>query len=120
MQEFDFEVRHIAGKDNVVADGLSRCLVIQHAADIQQVHNAVVGHRGVQKSLTMLRSLGLEWEGMNADVAEFVRSCPTCQKVRLGQGSIAAAIRTTVVKEPFEVVAIDTVGPLPTDEGGNK
>lgn len=120
LQEYDFEVRHIAGKDNPVADGLSRCLVLQHVDEIKQAHNAVVGHRGVRKTLDALHALGYDWPGMSGDVEEFVRSCPTCQKVRLGQGSFAAAIRTTAVTEPFEVVAIDAVGPLPEDSVGNK
>lgn len=120
LQEYQFEIRHIAGKDNPVADGLSRCLVLQHVAEIKQAHNAVVGHRGVRKTVDALRSMGHDWPGMSSEVEEFVRSCPTCQKVRLGQGSFAAAIRTTAVREPFEVVAIDAVGPLPEDATGNK
>src|SRR5690606_5802624 len=105
LQEYQFEVRHIAGKNNPVADGLSRCLVLQHAAEIDQVHNSTVGHRGVEKTVELLRSLGHEWQGMSAEVAEYIKSCPTCQKVRLGQGSFAAAIRTTAVREPFEVTS---------------
>src|SRR5690606_15370632 len=76
-QEYDFEVRHIAGKDNPVADGLSRCLVLQHAAEIGRVHNAVVGHRGVHKTLELLKAMGHEWPGMSNEVAEFIKSCPT-------------------------------------------
>jgi hypothetical protein len=49
-----------------------------------------------------------------------VSACAVCQKVRLGQGSMAAALRTTATMEPFESIALDTVGPLPVDDQGFK
>ncbi len=147
LQEYSFEIRHIAGRSNVVADGLSRCLVGEDSSsqtseetavddDVQpltdttaaelspfqrykRIHNSVVGHRGLHLTLDLLREGGWEWPTMTQDVQDFIRSCPVCQKVRLGQGSMAAALATTTVKEPFEVVAIDTVGPLPADAYGN-
>ena len=123
LQEFDFDVVHIAGKDNNTADALSRCLLAKeqpHTDDIAQFHNALVGHRGVRLTEQLLREGGREWPTMRDDIAAFVNSCPTCQKVRLGQGSVAAALATTAVYAPFEVVAVDTIGPLPTDSAGNK
>ena len=57
---------------------------------------------------------------MQQSVKSFITGCPICQKVRLGQGSIAAALHTTAVYEPFKVIAVDTIGPLPVDEYGNK
>lgn len=144
LQEYNFEIRHIAGRDNLVADGLSRCLAVPlvvvggapqipisaddvgvpghvaHAEEISSVHNAVMGHRGVKQTVALLRAKGVGWEGMRDDVCSFISSCATCQKVRLGKGSLAAALKTTAVKEPFEVVAIDTVGPLPEDGTGNR
>jgi hypothetical protein len=49
LQEYDFLIQHLPGRDNVVADALSRCLV---ALDDEKVgwmkssHNDVVGHLG--------------------------------------------------------------------------
>ena len=57
---------------------------------------------------------------MRQEVEEFIASCPTCQKVRLGQGSMAASLHTTAVFEPWETIAIDNVGPLPVDDKKNK
>lgn len=123
LQEYQFEVHHIPGRMNVVADGLSRCLAgrdMPHGEDIMSVHNAVLGHRGVDLTVDLLRAAGREWSSMRADVAAFIHSCPTCQKVRLGQGSMAAAVRTTAVREPFDTIAVDTMGPFPADAYGNQ
>jgi hypothetical protein len=168
LQEYDFEVQHIPGRENAVADALSRCLVLgpNHVAQpdgapervagdeqgdanpdeghreeppavavlpggdaehdeeaddrahwpaISRFHGTVVGHRGVHATLDMMRSAGVVFDGMGSAVARFIASCPTCQKVRLGQGSVVAAIKTTAVEEPFTVVAVDVIGPLPED-----
>lgn len=168
LQEYDFQVRHIPGRENAVADALSRCLVLgpndgtrpdgaaEHiaggepveanpeeerreepcavevvpdddaerdgeAADhvhwpvISRFHGTVVGHRGVHATLDMMRSAGVVFDGMSGAVARFIASCPTCQKVRLGQGSVVGAVKTTAVEEPFTVVAVDVIGPLPED-----
>lgn len=134
LQEYNFTVRHVPGKHNCVADALSRCLfidvasepsqpslasVLPHAAEIAVVHNAVVGHRGVKRTMELLQEQGNDWPTIRNDVSRFITSCPTCQKVRLGQGSVAGALKTITVSEPFEMLAIDTIGPLPVDESGN-
>ena len=123
LQEYDFDIKHIAGKSNVVADALSRChvtIVLPHQATIMKVHNATVGHRGVRLTEALLREGGEEWPSMREDIDAFIKACPTCQKVRLGQGSMAAALSTTEARQPFEVAAIDTMGPLPMDGYGNQ
>src|SRR5690606_37787638 len=125
IQEYDFVVRHIAGRSNLVADGLSRCFVIgedqeaNHLEDIQRVHNVVVGHHGISRSVKMLKDSGITWRGMRRDVSDFIAACPTCQIVRQCNASAAAAVSTTAVYAPFEVLAVDTIGPLPADERGN-
>lgn len=119
LEEFDFELRHVPGRENEVADALSRCLPVRRVHDIERVHNDVVGHRGIRKTVDLLREAGVEWDGMLGDVTAFVRACPICQKVRNGTGSAAAAMRTTIVHRPFEVIAVDTVGPFPVDDAGN-
>ena len=40
-------------------------------------------------------------------------------KVRLGQGKMNVKIDVTNTWEPYEAVAVDTIGPLPVDEDGN-
>lgn len=122
LSEFNFVVRHIPGAENTVADCLSRCFAITRGsrAAIEAAHNATAGHRGITGTLRQLRVMGTTWKNMKSDVRDFVKSCPTCQKVRLRQGDVRPQIRTTAVSEPFEVLAIDTVGPLPVSETGER
>ena len=65
LQEFDFDVRHIAGKENCTADAFARCLATVDNEDvnsdinmIQKYHNAVVGHHGVTRTITALKENG--------------------------------------------------------------
>jgi hypothetical protein len=41
-----------------------------------------------------------------------------CQKVRLGQSNMTAALKTTAVNQPFQHIMWDTIGPLPKDALG--
>ena len=120
LLEYDFVIEHIPGERNVIADCLSRCCAVEHLPLIAAAHNPVVGHLGVQRTMDLLHLRGLELDGMRDDVTEFIQHCPTCQKCRLGQGSLAASLHTIAEFEMWEVVAVDTVGPLPPDEHGHK
>jgi len=73
IQEYNFDIEHIAGEDNVVADAMSRlcahtedeerlCLLDEYHIPkqyyklIASVHNSVAGHNGVEKTLDKLDS----------------------------------------------------------------
>ena len=70
--------------------------------------------------LELLAQQGSNWPQMVGDVETFIANCPTCQKVWLGQVSLQAALKTTVIYKPWDVLAINTIGPLPVDSMGNK
>jgi hypothetical protein len=137
MQEFDFTIHHIAGSENVTADCLSRLLhtpaVEQACAGLdappaaeeedavrkafKEIHNATMGHLGIDKSLQKLNIAGFETTPeLRNRVAELVGACAICQKTRLRQMPVSAALHTTAVQQPFHTLSIDTVGPLPTCE----
>jgi transposase InsO family protein len=88
---------------------------------IGSVHNATVGHFGIDRSLVLLEELGFEsTSDLRHRVADFISSCAICQKTRLRQLPVAAALHTTAVEQPFAVLSVDTIGPLPVDSHSNK
>lgn len=82
------------------------------------VHNNIVGHLGVAATMDRLAARGFFRHTLRRDVGEAISSCAVCQKIRLGQGSVIAAVRTTTVQQPFQHLMWDTVGPLPRTEHG--
>jgi hypothetical protein len=124
LQEFDFKIVHIPGKTNIIADCISRlCAMSEEKLKNNEIlaayHNAYIGHHGSNATVKMLQSEGHNWEDMKTDVQNFIAACPTCQKVRLGQGSVEAAMNVRASMEPFQELEIDFVGPLQPDEDGN-
>jgi hypothetical protein len=51
--------------------------------EIFNVHNGYTGHPGVERTVRMLRARGTSWKGATADVAQFIKRCPTCCASRL-------------------------------------
>ena len=90
---------------------------------ISEAHNSIVEHFGIHKTrqtlsksnqLSVIQSL---YSGdINTAITNFIKQCPVCQKIRLGQGDIGMLPASTVRYEPFECTAVDTLGPLPIDE----
>ena len=134
VQEYDFDIEHIAGKDNIVADGFSRLLALDEEniylheefaysneifLTISLVHNGVTGHHGVERTLAKLRKKGLNWKYMREHVKRFIRHCPCCQKMSYLKTPIHTHPFTVGCYEPMEQLGADTIGPLPEDEDGN-
>jgi len=121
LQDFNFTVHHIAGVDNAVADGLSRCCAIENKESIlSSFHNAIMGHCGHKELFRRCKSKSYNWNGIHNDINEFIQKCSICQKVRTSQLLQPSTISIIQVSQPFEEVSIDTVGPLPLDSLGNK
>ncbi len=155
LMEYDFEVEHIAGEDNIVADSLSRlsmliendisgavhsshlstvhkavegglCLVtkskVREAASISEdkrnriwgVHNAFVGHHGVNRTVDLLKEMGASWDNMKEDVEAFIRACPNCAAVRSGRHLRGKSFRV-YSEAPNREWSGDSIGPLSSD-----
>ena len=121
LQEFDFVVEHIKGSANVVADGLSRLNLISGDQQelIRKVHGGPSGHHGVNRTLQCLRAAGFTWESMTRDVKNYISNCSICEKMMQSTVSEGVSLGNTMTDAPFDVVALDLVGPLPVDTLGN-
>ena len=146
MQELDFSIHFVKGSDNQLADAMSRLcpnlthialpltseddmanssvsslMVITQPTDeqleaIQMCHNSIVGHSGVDRTLTRLFSLQHAWKHMKQHVRNFIKICACCQKM----SSIAEPMNvnhySTSTYSIFDTLNIDFLGPFP-DKG---
>ena len=75
------------------------------------------GHMGARKVKALLRHRFV-WPGMGVEVIEHTRSCEVCQRCAKAKSRKAPLMEREVLSEPFEVLAIDLVGPMPTAKYG--
>ena len=137
IQEFDFDIVHIAGEMNDLADRLSRaCLSTKEQAVasltmtsriptdkyklISAVHNSTAGHLGVENTLRKLKMKGTTWKDMRAHIRTFIRRCPCCQLASQQKTQNNSIPYTLAAYDPMDMLAIDTIGPLEEDVFGNK
>ncbi|XP_014677591.1 PREDICTED: uncharacterized protein LOC106817443 [Priapulus caudatus] len=76
------------------------------------------GHLGIRKTLERVRQR-FTWPGMRVDIHRWCRKCDACAQ-RKGRRHRRAGLQQQIVGAPWERVAIDYLGPLPTTERGNK
>jgi hypothetical protein len=131
LSEFDFKVIHVPGKENGIADALSRmCLLAADKEESQEreasvkeailsVHNSVVGHHGVTRTCSILKEIGVKINGMTEEVKKVILSCPVCQKLKFQQAPVVEKKTYTIQgSHPMRAVGVDAIGPLPKDEDG--
>ena len=148
IQEYDFEVEHIEGKNNIVADALSRLcgmMIIDEDEKpvdtsperlmimkefkltkaihdkISKVHNSKVGHHGVDRTCEMIsKSEKEKIDNLRQYVKLFILKCPCCQKMRDNFSVKNTTPFTVSTFSPMERLSIDTIGPLPRSADGNR
>ena len=143
LSEFSFTVEFIPGKDNGIADSMSRLcrnnmvdfpseytpiavlsaniitkfkLSTDHYKIIGSVHNSVVGHYGLERTLVRLQRIKQKWQFQRQHVRWFIDHCPCCQKMSMLKIPIHAHGFSTSTYTPMECLNIDFIGPFP--DGG--
>ena len=91
---------------------VSRVLHLIHS------HN-LAGHPGIHKSVLMARR-NYFWENMVAQIEEYVRQCETCNRFKGNVNKRATLEAYPTELDPWEWVAMDFMGPLPTTPRGNR
>ena len=144
LSEYTYKIEFIKGVDNDIADSMSRLCrnnmidsPREYTADmilaatiipkiqltdiqyksIASVHNSVVGHYGLARTMKRLRADQHKWEFMENHVRYFIDFCPQCQKMSMIKIPIHAHPFTTSSYYPMECLNIDFVGPFP--DGGH-
>ncbi len=138
IQEYNFDIEHIAGEENVAADAFSRLckreeppavllnlereIVIPEniKRTIRQVHNSTAGHNGVEKTLQKLTENGIKpWKYMREHVRKYIQLCPICQKLDYRSVKNYTEPFATASTAPMRKLSVDSIGPLPSDQYGN-
>ena len=140
LQSYTFLIRHIPGRENCVADWMSRMsapLVEEDGQNVlhtiqddgaeltldtilRQVHGGRSLHYGAAETWRRAKELYPQIAIPVQAVRDFVRECPLCQKLRFTGISGLPAL-TLSLKPPTyrRTVGIDFVTVTPADEAGN-
>jgi hypothetical protein len=78
--------------------------------DFKTVHGALPGHHGVERTIHKLQLMGHHWPTIRQDVRDFVRACPSCQKMAKLKRVITAPRYTLTDSEPWRTISVDIMG----------
>ena len=98
----------------------SVCLLVLPKSRRQKVLELAherLGHMGARRVKSLIRQK-FAWPGMGQDVIKHCRSCVSCQKGAKTPARKVPLVERAVLSEPFEVMAVDLVGPFPLGKGG--
>lgn len=88
---------------------------------LQENHNSPSGgHLGFHRTYKCIKK-NYKWPSMKTDIAEFIKTCQSCQTNKLARKKNRKPMQiTTTSSKAFERIALDIDGPLPVTEKGNK
>jgi transposase InsO family protein len=79
---------------------------------IERVHNQLAGHHGVERTVAKLNASNETWVGRRADVKNFIKHCPLCQKCKYDTVISKTVPFTNAAYEPMFCLNIDSIGPV--------
>lgn len=77
------------------------------------------GHCGQKKLYAKIRTK-YYWKKMTRDIAKFVKNCPKCNLNKVKPSNVEKLVLTPTPTKAFDIVVLDTIGPLPQSNYGNK
>ena len=79
----------------------------------------LAGHLGKKKTTDRVLQR-FYWPTMYRDIAEWCRTCDSCQKISNRGVNRVPLIPLPIISQPFKRIAMDIVGPLPRSRQGNR
>ena len=105
-------LRRFVGNNQIVNQLVTpvkyRRMILHHAHDL-----SLAGHMGRTKTKQRIES-AFYWPGMDKDISAYVKSCHICRTQDTSKPPPAPLQSTTLADKPFQKMAIDLIGPLPT------
>src|SRR5436190_9412409 len=86
---------------------------------LYEYHDAPIGGQGVDRTIKRIRLIH-NWHGLTKDVEKYIAKCELCEKNKLPRKTKVPLIITDTPTKPFEICALDIVGPLTITTNGNK
>ncbi|XP_062230062.1 uncharacterized protein LOC133927630 [Phragmites australis] len=138
IETFPYVVKHKRGKDNIVADALSRRCGLYYVHDgflfrtnklcipacsirqvlLQEAHaGGLAGHFGIKKTLDML-SDHFFWPHMRRDVQRHVERCIICLKAKSRLNPHGLYTPLPIPTVPWEDISMDFILGLPRSQRG--
>ena len=77
------------------------------------------GHSGIKRTYDSIRRR-FWWFGMASQITKYVNSCNSCQASNTPARPTQGLLQPIVTTEPWELLGIDVVGPLPTTKRGHR
>ena len=132
LQQFDIQFKHILGKNNVVADAISRLRTLGLYEDngnynVATTDDAIVvprkltsliivgfhndkDHQGISCTANMIRHY-FWWVGMHRDIHQHISNCQLCIQFLPNQ-LYTQPMHLEIPKVSFAGCAMDCIGPL--------
>ncbi len=111
------------GGTNRRHEAISRLVVpqmLRHTI-MQEFHDSLIGgHQGVERTFRKIADR-FWWPQCYNDVYHWVKSCEKCAKVtRPPRQSLHSRFQQYLWAKPCQAINVDSIGPLPESNGGNK
>ena len=129
IREFDFDIIHIDGIDNILPDCLSRvhpdpwsdppqldekdhrlyrmvAPTAEQLALIERFHK--MGHFGSKHVRAQMEANGHKWSGLADQIAQVLRKCPICQRWNRAKG-LVRPLSSPQAFLPWDHVQLDTI-----------